>query len=80
MTLIGDDFKVTFYGPQNGSRRTASGSQATEGRTIAADTSILPFGTVIYIENDPLGGDGYYTVEDTGSAVKGHIMDIFAED
>ena len=80
MTLIGDDFKVTFYGPQNGSRRTASGSQATEGRTIAADTSILPFGTVIYIENDPLGGDGYYTVEDTGSAVKGHIIDIFAED
>ena len=80
LTLFCEDCKVTFYGPQNGSRRTASGKDAVEGRTIAADTSILPFGTVIYIENDPLGGDGYYTVEDTGSAVKGHIIDIFAED
>lgn len=80
LTLFCEDCKVTFYGPQNGSRKTASGTTCTEGRTIAADTSILPFGTVIYIENDPLGGDGYYTVEDTGSAVKGHIIDIFAED
>ena len=77
--------KITFYGPQklkdgSYSKSTASGTTCTEGRTVAADWSIFPKGTVIYIENDPLGGDGYYTVEDKGGAVKGYIIDIYAED
>ena len=77
--------KITFYGPQkmkdgSYSKSTASGTTCTEGRTVAADWSIYPKGTVIYIENDPLGGDGYYTVEDKGGAVKGYIIDIYAED
>ncbi|MBR4914440.1 MAG: SH3 domain-containing protein [Clostridiales bacterium] len=77
--------KITFYGPQkmkdgSYSKTTASGTTCTEGRTVAADWSIYPKGTVIYIENDPLGGDGYYTVEDKGGAVKGYIIDIYAED
>ena len=77
--------KITFYGPQKlkdgtYSKSTASGTTCTEGRTVAADWSIYPKGTVIYIENDPLGGDGYYTVEDKGGAVKGYIIDIYAED
>ena len=37
---------------------TASGTKATEGRTVAAD---LPFGTVVHIE-----GLGEYIVEDRG--------------
>ena len=78
-TLVGE-FKVTFYGPQNGSTTTASGATCVEGTTIAADWDVLPCGTVIYIENDPLGGDGYYTVQDTGSAVVGNIIDIYAAD
>ena len=85
MTLIGDDFKITFYGPQQRSdgsysTTTATGTKCTQGRTIAADWNILPAGTVIYIENDPLGGDGYYTVEDRGGGVKGHHIDIYADD
>lgn len=77
--------KITFYGPQptaNGgySKSTATGTTCTEGRTCAADWSIYPAGTVIYIENDPLGGDGYYTVEDRGGGVKGNHIDIYAED
>ena len=77
--------KITFYGPQKlkdgtYSKSTASGTTCTEGRTVAADWSIFPKGTKIYIENDPLGGDGYYTVEDKGGAVKGYIIDIYAED
>lgn len=76
---------ITFYGPQptaNGgySKSTATGTTCTEGRTCAADWSIFPAGTVIYIENDPLGGDGYYTVEDRGGGVKGYHIDIYAED
>lgn len=54
-----------------GSNRTASGTTPTEGRTIAADTSILPFGTQVVI------GGVVYTVEDTGSGVRGNHIDIF---
>lgn len=54
-----------------GSNKTASGTTPTEGRTIAADTSILPYGTQVVI-------DGIvYTVEDCGSGVKGNHIDIF---
>jgi len=77
LTEIGS-FKVTFYGPTGHS--TKSGTECTEGHTIAVDPSVIPLGTKIYIENDPLGGDGYYIAEDTGSAVKGNIIDIFADD
>ena len=77
--------KITFYGPQkmkdgSYSKTTATNTTCKEGQTVAADWSIFPKGTKIYIENDPLGGDGYYIVEDKGSAVKGYIIDIYAED
>jgi 3D (Asp-Asp-Asp) domain-containing protein len=50
---------------------TASGTKAKAGRTIAADTSLLPFGTQIYIDGKA------YTVEDTGGAIKGNKIDIY---
>lgn len=50
---------------------TASGTRATEGRTIAADTRILPIGTHVLI------GGNEYIVEDTGSAIKGNRIDVF---
>lgn len=50
---------------------TASGVKAEEGRTIAADWSVLPCGTHIRI-------DGHeYVVEDCG--VKGNVLDIYYE-
>lgn len=50
---------------------TASGTIATEGRTIACNN--LPIGTQVYIE-----GYGYYTVEDTGWTPYGDAwLDIF---
>ena len=69
-------FKVTGYcscsrccGKSNGV--TSSGSVATAGRTIAADTSRLPYGTKVVI-------DGHtYTVEDRGGAISGNRIDIF---
>ena len=77
--------KITFYGPvlmRDGSysTTTATGTTCTQGRTCGADWSVFPAGTVIYIENDPLGGDGYYTVEDTGPGAKGYHIDIYADD
>lgn len=50
---------------------TASGTKATAGRTIAADTSKLPFGTKVYINGHE------YVVEDRGGAIKGNKIDIF---
>ena len=74
---------ITFYGPQplgdgSYSTTTATGTSCSEGRTVAADWSIFPAGTVLYLPNDPLGGDGYYTVEDRGSGVNGSHLDLFA--
>ena len=74
---------ITFYGPQirsdgTYSITTATGTTCSEGRTVAADWSIFPSGTVLYLPNDPLGGDGYYTVEDHGPGVNGAHLDIFA--
>ena len=51
---------------------TASGTQATQGRTIAAPSSYT-FGTQMYI---PALGTTY-TVEDRGGAIQGNKIDIF---
>lgn len=50
---------------------TASGAKAVEGVTIAADTNILPFGTEIRL------GGNTYTVQDTGSAIRGSRLDLY---
>lgn len=50
---------------------TATGTIATQGRTIAADPSVLAYGTVLSINGNT------YTVEDCGGAIKGNRIDIF---
>lgn len=50
---------------------TASGTTATPGRTVAADTNVFPFGTKLLINGQ------IYTVEDRGGAIKGNRIDIF---
>ena len=50
---------------------TSSGAKAVPGVTAAADISILPYGTVVYIENV-----GLRVIQDTGSAVKGNKLDV----
>lgn len=50
---------------------TASGKIAVQGVTVAADTSVLPFGTVLVI------GGHEYTVQDRGGMVKGNHVDIY---
>lgn len=52
---------------------TASGMVAQQGVTVAADTSVLPFGTVIMI-------DGHeYMVQDRGGVIKENRIDIYFE-
>ena len=71
------EFKITYYWPGEDKygTSTATGATATEGRTIAVDPNIIPYGSEILI-------DGHvYVAEDTGSALKGNkIIDIFVED
>ncbi len=52
---------------------TASGRKVREGM-IAADTSVLPFGTKVWIE-----GLGVFVVEDTGGAIVGNRIDIYMD-
>ena len=50
---------------------TATGTRATEGRTIAADPRLLPYGTHVLI-------DGHeYVVEDCGGDIQNHRIDVF---
>lgn len=50
---------------------TASGTVPTQGLTVAADWSVLPAGTWLFIE-----GVGVRRVEDTGSAIKELRLDV----
>ena len=52
-------------------QRTASGTIPTAGRTIATDTSVIPFGTIVLINGHE------YIAEDRGGAIVGNIIDIF---
>lgn len=54
---------------------TASGEPVEEGVTIAADWTVLPKGTKVFIE-----GVGIRTVYDKGGAIKGKKIDVYVED
>lgn len=68
--------------------RGAAGKPITPLRTLAADTSILPMGTSVYIpelDGVPRGEtgeamDGCFVVEDRGLKVKGEHVDLFTGD
>lgn len=53
---------------------TASGVKAISGITIAADTSVIPMGSYVYIE-----GVGVRIVQDRGGGIKGNKLDIFVD-
>lgn len=59
--------------------RGAAGTPIAPMRSVAADTKVLPMGTVLYIpELDGIeGSDGCFVVEDRGSRVQGEHVDIF---
>lgn len=71
----GATYKITAYCPcakccGKATGRTASGTRATAGRTVAA-SSQFSFGTQLNI------GGHVYTVEDRGGAIKGNKIDIY---
>lgn len=52
---------------------TSTGVVAQEGRTIAVDPSVIPYGTHVLIDGNE------YIAEDCGGAVKGEHIDIYYE-
>lgn len=71
-------FVITAYctcriccGVYSGGNRTASGTVPTSNRTIAVDTSVIPFGTKVVINGQ------VYVAEDRGGAIKGKRIDMF---
>lgn len=53
--------------------QTSTGAIATEGRTVAVDPNVIPYGTVLIINGEE------YVAEDCGSMVVGKHIDIFME-
>lgn len=71
-------FVITAYctcrvccGVYSGGNRTASGTVPTSNRTIAVDTSVIPFKTKVVINGQ------VYVAEDRGGAIKGKRIDMF---
>lgn len=79
------EFTLTAYCPGRcccgkwASGYTATGTLATEGRTIAVDPKVIPYGAhVLLIWPD--GTQHSYIAEDCGSGVNGNRIDVFFND
>lgn len=73
------EFKITYYCgcyscSEGWGTITSTGVRAVEGRTIAVDPTVIPYGTKVYIN------DHEYIAEDCGGAIKGNDIDIYLED
>jgi 3D (Asp-Asp-Asp) domain-containing protein len=74
-TWFGLGSPVVTSGPDRGKPKrvgyTSSGTEARTG-TLAADLSLYPYGTIVYIPDY-----GFGRVEDTGGAIRGNHMDLW---
>jgi 3D (Asp-Asp-Asp) domain-containing protein len=72
-------FERTWYNYNSG--RTSTGTVPKDGRTVAVDPKIIPYGSKLKIELST-GEVMYRVAEDTGSAVKringGKVIDVFS--
>lgn len=78
------EFKLTAYCPcmkccGKTDGITATGTTATEGRTIAVDPRVIPYGSTVTIYFAD-GTSHTYTAEDCGGAIKENRIDVFFDD
>lgn len=78
------EFKLTAYCPcmrccGKTDGITATGTTATEGRTVAVDPRVIPYGSTvtIYFADST---SHTYTAEDCGGGIKGNRLDIYFDD
>lgn len=75
-TYLGE-FKITAYCPCSkccgkwADGFTSTGTVATEGRTIAVDPDVIPYGSVVEINGKE------YIAEDCGGSIKENRIDLF---
>ena len=72
-------FRCTAYCPccdcsEEYGKLTATGTTCQEGRTIAVDPDVIPYGTKVLINGHE------YVAEDCGGAIEGNEIDIYMED
>lgn len=78
-------FTLTAYCPGRcccgkwASGYTATGTLATEGRTIAVDPHVIPYGSRVLLIF-PNGTQRTYIAEDCGGGVNGNHIDVFFDD
>lgn len=87
---LAGSFEITFYTEwEDGKtvydpdfRVTKSGEPPRPWYTVAADPSIFPLGTVLYIPDlAPFtNGTPFFVVQDVGGAVKGSKLDVYVDD
>ena len=73
-------FKITFYADNDVDQEqwvgtTSTGVKPTVGITIAVDPTIIPYGSIVYIE-----GFGERIAQDCGGAIKNNKIDLFVND
>lgn len=68
-------FTITYYWPGEDryGKLTSTGAIAKEGKTIAVDPSIIPYGSTVLIDGKE------YLAQDCGGTIKGNKIDIFSE-
>ncbi len=71
-------FTVTHYCPcyaccKKTDGITFTGTQATEGRTVAVDPDVIPLGSTVIIDGQE------YIAEDVGGAIKGNRIDKYMD-
>ena len=69
-------FDATAYSREG---QTASGHVTREGKTAAADPSVLPIGTRVEVA-DAGPYSGSYVIHDSGRKVNGRHIDLFIDD
>lgn len=71
-------FSLSWYSPKELGKtkpselKTATLTTPKEGRTIAVDPKVIPYGSIVYIQDY-----GYFIAEDCGGAIKSNRIDIF---
>ena len=71
-------FTLSWYSPKELGKtspsqlRTSTGTTPKEGRTIAVDPKLIPYGSIVYIQDY-----GYFIAEDCGGDIKSNRIDIF---